>query len=43
MVIRQQVGWCVANVICFPTLYYSMLSGNTKKGTGNLGVIKIIK
>ncbi|MEN9998393.1 MAG: hypothetical protein RI922_1383 [Bacteroidota bacterium] len=42
MVTRQKIGWCVANVICFPTLYYTMLSGDTKKATGNLGVIKIL-
>ena len=43
IVTRQQAGWCVANVLCWPTLYYSMLSGNTKKGYGNLGVISILE
>ncbi|GEM_PF-1123486 len=43
MVTSQKPGWCVANVLCFPTLYYSMLSGNTKKGHGNLGVISPIE
>lgn len=40
---RQKVGWCIANVLCFPTLYYSMLSGDTKHGYGNLGVISVIE
>lgn len=42
MTMRQQIGWCVANVICFPTAYYSMLSGDTKVGSGYLGVIKVL-
>jgi hypothetical protein len=42
MTVRQQIGWCVANVICFPTAYYSFLSGDTKVGSGYLGVIKIL-
>ncbi len=41
--IRQKAGWCVANVLCFPTIYYSMLSGDTKHGFGYLGVISIIE
>jgi hypothetical protein len=37
--VKQKALWYVANVLCFPTIYYSVLSGNTKCAKGELGVI----
>lgn len=42
MVVRQKTAWYVANVLFFPSIYYSVLSGNTKQGTGELGVLRLI-
>lgn len=42
MIIRRKTGWIVANVLCFPTIYYSVLSGNTKCGKGELGALLLL-
>jgi len=42
MHVKQKPLWYVANVLCFPSIYYSVLSGNTKKATGDLGVIVLM-
>ena len=39
VIVKQKALWYVANVLCFPTIYYSVLSGNTKCAKGELGVI----
>lgn len=39
MTIRQKPLWYVANVLVFPSIYYSVLSGNTKYAKGDVGVL----
>jgi len=40
-VMRQKPIWYVANVLFFPSIYYAVLSGNTKHATGDLGVLTL--
>lgn len=42
MAVKQKAVWYVANVLFFPSIYYSVLSGNTKYAKGELGVIHIL-
>ena len=35
MRVRQNPLWTAANVVCFPTLYYTILTGNTKVAKGD--------
>jgi hypothetical protein len=41
MIVRQQTIWTVANILCFPSIYYSVLSGNVKCGKGEVGVLTL--
>ena len=36
---KQKTGWLIANILCFPTIYYTVLTGNTKQASGHLGVV----
>jgi hypothetical protein len=36
---KHKTVWYIANVLCFPSIYYSVLSGNTKQASGYLGVL----
>lgn len=42
MTSKLKPEWLAANIICFPSIYYSVLSGNTKFAKGELGVITLI-
>ncbi|MBI1838183.1 MAG: hypothetical protein HYR91_13045 [Flavobacteriia bacterium] len=42
-IIKQKIFWNITNVIFFPSIYYSVLSGNTKKATGDLGVLYLLE
>lgn len=41
MRVRQNPLWTAANVVCFPTLYYTILTGNTKLGKGDFTVMTV--
>ena len=41
--VRQNPLWTAANVVCFPTIYYSVLSGNTKLGKGDFTMMRVMK
>lgn len=41
--VRQNPLWTVANVVCFPTLYYSVLTGNTKLGKGEFSTMRVME
>lgn len=43
MRVRQNPIWTAANVVCFPTLYYSILSGNTKLGKGDFTMMRVME
>ena len=43
MIVKQKVVWNIANVLLVPTLYYSVLSGNTKYGKGDLSVLNLME
>ncbi len=43
MVMKQNPWWIVANVLCFPTLYYTFNTGNTKMAKGDMTVATIIE
>jgi hypothetical protein len=43
MKVRQNALWTVANVVCFPTIYYSVLTGNTKLGKGDFSMMRIME
>lgn len=40
--VRQNPIWTAANVVFFPTLYYTILTGNTKLGKGDFTVMKVM-
>lgn len=42
MVVKQKPEWYAVNVLFFPSIYYSALSGNTKYAKGELGVISLM-
>lgn len=42
MIVRQKTAWYVANVLFFPSIYYSALSGNVKSAKGGLGTLRLI-
>ncbi len=39
MIVKQKLAWYIANVLFVPTIYYSVLSGNPKHASGDLGVL----
>ena len=39
LIVKQKTGWYFANILFVPTIYYSVLSGNTKHNSGYLGVL----
>lgn len=41
MVVKLKPEWLALNIVCFPSIYYSVLSGNTRYAKGELGVISI--
>ena len=43
MTVCQNPLWTAANVVCFPTIYYSVLSGNTKLGKGDFTMMRIME
>lgn len=43
MIIKQKPMWYIANILCFPSIYYSVLSGNVKHATGDLGVFRLME
>jgi len=40
--VRQNPLWTAANVVFVPTLYYTILTGNTKLGKGDFTVMKMM-
>lgn len=40
--VRQNPIWTAANVLFVPTLYYTILTGNTKLGKGDFTVMKVM-
>ncbi len=36
---KHKMGWYITNILCFPSIYYSVLSGNVKQASGYLGVL----
>jgi len=42
MTVKQKPEWIAANIVLFPSIYYSVLSGNTKFAKGELGVISLM-
>ncbi len=43
MEVKQHFLWTVANVLCFPTIYYSTNTGNTKHGKAMYTVLKVME
>ena len=43
MKIHQNPLWTVANVVCFPTIYYSVLTGNTKVGKAEFTLMRVME
>lgn len=43
MKVKQHILWTVANVVCFPSIYYSTNTGNTKKGKATFTVLKVME
>lgn len=43
MRVRQNPLWTAANIVCFPTLYYTFLTGNTKVGKGDFTVMRVME
>ena len=43
MRVKQNHLWTAANVVCFPTLYYTYLTGNTKVGKADFTVMKVME
>ena len=43
MRVRQNPLWTAANVVCFPTLYYTFLTGNTKVGKADFTVMRVME
>ncbi|XOV68489.1 MAG: hypothetical protein ACFHU9_04780 [Fluviicola sp.] len=41
--VRQNPLWTAANVVFFPTLYYTVLTGNTMLGNGNFAIMKVME
>ena len=42
MRVKQNPLWIAANVICFPTIYYSVLTGNTKSGKADFTLMRVM-
>lgn len=42
MIVKQKPVWYVANILFFPSIYYSVLSGNTKHASGDLGALYLL-
>jgi len=42
MIMKQRPEWLAANILFFPSIYYTALSGNTKYAKGELGVITLM-
>lgn len=42
MLVKQKAVWYAVNVVFFPSIYYTALSGNTKVAKGELGTLKIM-
>lgn len=42
MRVRQNPLWTAANVVCFPTIYYSVLTGNTKAGKAEFTMMRVM-
>lgn len=43
MRVRQNPLWTAANIVCFPTLYYTFLTGNTKVAKGDFTVMRVME
>jgi len=43
MRVKQHPLWTAANIVAFPTLYYTLLTGNTKVGKADFTVMKIME
>lgn len=43
MIVKQKPIWYIANVLFFPSIYYSVLSGNTKYAFGDLAVLILME
>jgi hypothetical protein len=43
MNVKQNPLWTAANIICFPTLYYTFLTGNTKVGKAEFTVMRVME
>jgi hypothetical protein len=43
MRVRLNPLWTAANVIFFPTIYYSVLSGNTKLGKADFATMRVME
>ena len=43
MHVKQHPLWTAANIVVFPTLYYSLLTGNTKVGKADFSVMKVME
>lgn len=43
MAVKLKPEWYALNVVCFPSIYYSVLSGNTRYAKGKLGVISLLE
>jgi hypothetical protein len=43
MRVKQHPLWTVANIVVFPTFYYSLLTGNTKVGKADFTVMKVME
>jgi hypothetical protein len=43
MIVKKKLAWTIANVLCFPSIYYSVLSGNIKRGGGEFGALHLME
>lgn len=43
MIVKQKAIWYIANILFFPSIYYSVLSGNTKHASGDLAVLVLME
>jgi len=41
--VKQNPLWTAANVVCFPTLYYTFLTGNTKVGKAEFTMMRVME
>ncbi len=43
LAVKLKPEWYALNILCFPSIYYSVLSGNTRYAKGKLGVISLLE